>query len=70
MGGPGGGSLKQAQAVRRAHGGGNRWLLSFLLFAIGVTAIVAVVVAAAMGQTTVAMIVGLVSAAFFAGMLC
>lgn len=61
--------LKAAQAARRAQGASHRLLLSFLLATIGITAIVAVVVAAAMGQSTVAIIVGLVAAAFFAGMV-
>lgn len=49
-----------------AHG---LWLL-FFLFAIALTAIAAVVTATMMGQPTVALVIGLLSAAFFAGMLC
>lgn len=70
MSGVNGSSLKPASPAPRVQGASHRLLLSFLLCTIGLTAIVAVVVAAAMGQSTVAMIVGLVSAAFFAGMLC
>jgi hypothetical protein len=66
MGGADGRSLKPAQVARRTH---TRPLLSFLLYAIALTAITAVVVATAMGQSTVALVVGLVSAAFFAGIL-
>jgi hypothetical protein len=42
----------------------------FLVCAIGLTGIIAVAVAAAMGQSELAVIGGLISAAFFAGMLC
>lgn len=49
---------------------GGRWLLPFLLCMFAVMAIVAVVAASVMGQSTVAMAIALVSAAFFAGMLC
>lgn len=69
MGATGDGSLKPAHGAQRAHAANTRWLLSFLLCLIGLTAITAVVVAAAMGQSTVALIVGLVSAAFFAGLM-
>ena len=61
--------LKRAPVVRQAPRAGARWLLSYLLYAIFVTAVAAVVVAAAMGQSTLALVVGLVSAAFFAGIL-
>lgn len=40
------------------------------LSALGLTAVTATVGAGMMGQTTVALCVGLVSAAFFAGRVC
>lgn len=63
------GWLLRTQSARRATGSTTRWLTYFLLFAIGVTAIVAVVGAVAMGHTTVALIIGLIAGAFFAGIL-
>jgi hypothetical protein len=42
----------------------------YLLIAIGVAALVAVVVAAAMGHATMAIIIGLISSAFFARVAC
>lgn len=63
-------ALRLGQAPRRVHGTGHSWMLSFLLLTIAVTAIVAVLAALAMGQATVALIIGLVSAAFFFGTLC
>ena len=43
-----------------------RWVLGFVLAVIGgIVAISAVVVAAIMGQTTVAIIIGIVAGAFF-----
>lgn len=58
-----------SRPVRRDRSGG-RWLLTIFLCTVAVMAIVAVMAASAMGQSTVAMAIGLVSAAFFAGMLC
>lgn len=70
MGELNGASLGQVQvAARPARGAGHRLFLTFLLCTIAVTAIAVVVVATTMGQTTVALVVGLVSAAFFAGMM-
>jgi hypothetical protein len=48
----------------------HRWLVGTLLLVIAVSAIVGVVVATAMGQTTAAIIVGLVAAAFFTRVAC
>lgn len=44
--------------------------MTAFLSALGVTAATATVGAGLMGQTTVALCVGLVSSAFFAGRLC
>jgi hypothetical protein len=45
-------------------------VMTTFLSGLGVTAATATVGAGMMGQTTVALCVGLVSAAFFAGRLC
>lgn len=63
-------SLNRAEAVPAVHGTSTRWLLNILLCTIGLAAIVAVVAATTMGQPTAALVIGLVSAAFFAGMMC
>lgn len=68
--GAGGGLVKQVPGAARPHATGTRWLLGFLLAAIGMAGIAGVAAAAAMGQVTVALAVALVTAAFFAGMLC
>jgi hypothetical protein len=47
-----------------------RALLGALLFTIFIAAVVAVFVAAASGQVAVAIVIGLVSGAFFAGLAC
>lgn len=70
MSGVNGRQLKPAAPAPRVQGGSHRLLLGYLLCAIGLTAIVAVVVAAAMGQSTVALVIALVTGAVFAGMLC
>lgn len=44
--------------------------MTAFLSALGITATTATIGASMMGQTTVAVCVGLVSAAFFAGRLC
>ncbi|MGV0626469.1 hypothetical protein [Mycolicibacter minnesotensis] len=44
--------------------------MTFFLSSLGVTAATATVGAGLMGQTTLALCVGLVSAAFFAGRIC
>jgi len=60
-------------APPRAAGGsinGTRILMALLLLAIAVGAITGVVVALSSGQPTVALIIGLVAAAFFARVGC
>ncbi|MCW2688471.1 MAG: hypothetical protein JWR37_3361 [Mycobacterium sp.] len=47
-----------------------RWFWGFLLLVIGIAAIVGIVVAAAYGQTTLAIIIGLVAGAFFSRVAC
>lgn len=61
--------LNPGRPLRRTRPDSRR-LLTFLLCMIAVTAIAAVVTASAMGQSTMALAIGLVSAAFFAGMIC
>lgn len=70
MAGVNGHSLKPAAPAPRVHGAHHRMLVGYLLCAIAVTAITAVVIAVAMGQTTVAFVIGLLTGAVFAGMLC
>ena len=60
-------------APPRAAGGsinGMRILMALLLLAIAIGAITGVVVALSSGQPTVALIIGLVAAAFFARVGC
>lgn len=45
-------------------------LLGLLLLTLGVGAITGVVVAAVLGYTTAAIVIGIVSGAFFAGRVC
>jgi hypothetical protein len=49
---------------------GHHLLLGFLLFLIGISAIIGVVVAAVSGQGTVALIIALFAAAFFSRVFC
>jgi hypothetical protein len=49
---------------------GHHLLLGFLLFLIGISAIIGVVVAAASGQGTIALIIALLAAAFFSRVGC
>lgn len=67
---PGQNAMYPGQAVRAVRGTPTRWLLTTLLCVIGLASIVAVVAATAMGQPTAALVIGLVSGAFFAGMMC
>lgn len=67
---PGEDTVFQVQAVRAVRGTPTRWLLITSLWMIAVVAIIAVVAATAMGQPTAALVIGLVSGAFFAGMMC
>ncbi|WP_263997585.1 hypothetical protein [Mycobacterium yunnanensis] len=60
-------------ALPRAAGGsinGTRILMGLLLFAILVGSIMGVVVALSSGQPTVALIIGLIAAAFFTRVGC
>lgn len=60
------GSLGRAKNARRAHGSAEiRWLLVFLMVALAVCSITGLAVAIAMGETTVALVIGLVASAFF-----
>jgi hypothetical protein len=72
--GPDNGKLGQPRtALPPAAGGsinGMRVVMAILLFVIAVGAIMGVVVAISSGQPTVAIIVGLVAAAFFARVGC
>jgi hypothetical protein len=49
---------------------GHHLLLGFLLFLIGISAIIGVVVAAVSGQGTIALIIALFAAAFFSRVFC
>ena len=72
--GPNDASVGQTRtAMPRAAGGsinGMRVLLGLVLFVIAVAAIMGVVVALSSGQPTIALIIGLVAAAFFARVGC
>jgi hypothetical protein len=72
--GPSNGTVRQSQsAMPRAAGGsinGMRVLLGLVLFIIAIAAIMGVVVALSSGQPTIALIIGLVAAAFFARVGC
>ena len=46
------------------------WMMGMLLFLIGISAIVGVVVAAVSGQTTIALIIALFAGAFFSRVAC
>ena len=74
MRGPDNGKLGQPRtAMPPAAGGsinGMRVVMALLLLAIAVGAIMGVVVALSSGQPTVALIIGLVAAAFFARVGC
>jgi hypothetical protein len=48
----------------------RHWFLGTLLFVIGISAIIGVVVAAVSGQTTVALIIALFAGAFFSRVAC
>ena len=48
----------------------HHWFLGTLLFVIGISAIIGVVVAAVSGQTTVALIIALFAGAFFSRVAC
>jgi hypothetical protein len=65
------GEPKPAPPITRGSSiDGHRLLLGFLLFLIGISAIVGVVVAAVSGQGTIALIIALFAAAFFSRVGC
>jgi hypothetical protein len=64
------GKPQPAPINRHSSIDGHRLLLGFLLFLIGIAAIVGVVVAAASGQGTIALIIALFAAAFFSRVGC
>lgn len=72
--GPSNGSLAPTtSALPRAAGGsvnGMRLLMGLVLFVLAVGAIMGVVVALASGQHTLALIIGLLAAAFFTRVGC
>ena len=72
--GPDNGKLAPPQtALPRAAGGsinGMRILMGLLLLAIAVGAVIGVLVALSSGQPTIALIIGLVAAAFFTRVGC
>ncbi|MDX1890468.1 hypothetical protein [Mycolicibacterium sp. 050158] len=70
---PNDGKLSRPRTAPPAAGGsinGMRILMGLLLFAILVGSIMGVVVALSSGQPTVALIIGLIAAAFFARVGC
>jgi hypothetical protein len=61
---------KPAPPIPSSSIDGHRLLLGLLLLLIGISAIVGVVVAAASGQGTVALIIALFAGAFFSRVFC
>ncbi|WP_299560501.1 hypothetical protein [uncultured Mycolicibacterium sp.] len=55
---------------RRPTRRGTSWVLAAFMFLLALLSVGAVATAMAMGEPTVALIIGLVSGAFFAGLLC
>ncbi len=53
-----------------AHVDHHRWMIGILLLLIAISAITGVAVALTMGQTTAALIIGLVATAFFTRVGC
>lgn len=70
MGATSDGVFKPVRPGRQAAAANGRWFLTLLQCAIALTAIVAVIGATMMGQSTVALVIGLISGAFFAGRIC
>jgi hypothetical protein len=66
--------IVQPQPARPLTNGSSvdarHWFLGTLLFIIGISAIVGIVVAAVSGQTTVALIIALFAGAFFSRVAC
>jgi uncharacterized integral membrane protein len=66
------GPLMQPRAAIRSSGGGAvnaKYVLSVLLFMLAIAAIAAVVVALFFGETTVALVIGIISGAVFAALI-
>ncbi|MGV0834032.1 hypothetical protein [Mycolicibacterium thermoresistibile] len=66
-------SVDQSRVVSSRPSGSSvdtRWLLGVLLVLIAICAIAGIVVATSMGQTTVALVIALITGAFFLGLLC
>ena len=74
MGGANEDPVREPQRARPLTNGSSvdarHWFLGTLLFVIGVSAIIGVVVAAVSGQTTVALIIALFAGAFFSRVAC
>lgn len=71
--GPHNGAQGPRTSMRPATGGsinGTRILMGLTLLVIGIAAVMGVVVALSSGQPTVALIIGLVAAAFFTRVSC
>ncbi len=71
--GPENGAQGPRTAMPPTAGGsinGHRMLMGLLLLLIGIAAIAGVLVAVSSGQPTIALIIGLVAAAFFARVGC
>lgn len=68
------GRMERARLVSRSPRGsavdGRHTLLSVLLVLIGVSAIAGVTVALALGEATVALVIGIVAGAFFSRVSC
>jgi hypothetical protein len=64
------GQPQPAQPMARRSTSHNHWFLGTLLFIIGISAIVGIVVTAMSGQTTVALIIALFAGAFFSRVAC
>jgi len=66
------GPLMQPRAAMRPSGGGAinaKNMLTVLLFMLAIAAIAAVVVALFLGETTVALVIGIITGAVFAALI-
>jgi uncharacterized integral membrane protein len=74
MMGADGGSVERAQLVSRTARGpaidSRHLLLTVLLVLIGVSAVAGVTVALAIGEATIALIIGIIAGAFFSRVSC
>lgn len=71
--GPQNGAQGSRTSMPRAAGGsinGTRVLMGLILLVIAIAAIAGVIVAVSSGQPTIALIIGLIAAAFFARVGC